>query len=139
MFVSLRTCVIRSLNLTLLLIVSLTFANVAFGQAQSAAADLQGVVKDATGAVVPDAAITARHAGTNVRRAAVSNDEGFYRIVNLAPGEYEITVEAANFKKAVLAKVIVTVGQTATVDVALEPGQITGSVTISDGTAEIVE
>lgn len=139
MFVSLRTCVIRSLNFTLLLIVSLTFASVAFGQAQSAAADLQGVVKDATGAVVPDAAITARHAGTNVRRAAVSNDEGFYRIVNLPPGEYEITVEAANFKKSVLAKVIVTVGQTATVDVALEPGQITESVTISDATAEIVE
>ena len=139
MFVSLRSCVIRSLNFTLLLIVSLTFANVTFGQAQSAAADLQGVVKDATGAVVPDAAITARHLGTNVRRAAVSNEEGFYRIVNLPPGEYEITVEAANFKKAVLAKVSVTVGQTATVDVALEPGQITESVTISDATAEIVE
>ena len=139
MFVSLRTCVTRSLNFTLLLIVSLTFANVTFGQAQSAAADLQGVVRDATGAVVPDAAITARHAGTNVRRAAVSNDEGFYRIVNLPPGEYEITVEASNFKKAVLAKVSVTVGQTATVDVALEPGQITESVTISDATAEIVE
>ena len=42
-----------------------------------------------------------------------ANDEGFYRIVNLPPGDYEITVEAANFKKAVLPKVTVTVGQAA--------------------------
>jgi hypothetical protein len=123
----------------LLLFVTLTLANVAYGQAQSAAADLQGVVRDATGAVVPDAAVTARHTGTNVRRAAVSNEEGLYRIVNLPPGEYEVTVEAANFKKALLSKVIVNVGQTANVDVALEPGQITESVTISEATAEIIE
>ncbi len=139
MFGSLKTCLTRSFQLTLVLLVSLTFANVAFGQANSAAADLQGVVKDSTGAVVPNAAVTARHPGTNVSRAAVSNDEGFYRIVNLTPGDYEITVEAANFKKAVLTKVNVTVGQTADVDITLEPGQITESVTISDATSEIVE
>jgi hypothetical protein len=96
-------------------------------------------VKDSTGAVVPNATITARNPGTNVTRAGTSNDEGFYRIVNLPPGDYEITVEASNFKKAVLTKVNVTVGQTATVDVSLEPGQITESVTISDATSEIVE
>src|SRR4029453_12265107 len=113
--------------------------NVAYGQTQSAAADLQGSVKDSTGAVVPNATVTVRNPATNLTRTATSNDEGFYRIVNLTPGDYEITVEAPNFKKAVLTKVNVTVGQTATVDVNLEPGQITESVTISDATAEIVE
>src|SRR5436189_3185084 len=139
MFVSLKTWLTGSVQLISLLLVSLTFANVALGQAQSAAADLQGVVKDSTGAVVPNAAVTARNPATNQSRAAISNDEGFYRIVNLTPGDYEITVEAANFKKSVLTKVNLTVGQTATVDVALEPGQITESVTISDATSEIVE
>ena len=139
MFVSLKTWLIRSVHLTFLLTISLTFANVAYGQTQSAAADLQGAVKDSTGAVVPNATVTVRNPATNLTRTATSNDEGFYRIVNLTPGDYEITVEAANFKKAVLTKVNVTVGQTATVDVNLEPGQITESVTISDATSDIVE
>src|SRR5215203_5757182 len=139
MFVSLKTWLTRSVQLLSLLLVSLTFANVALGQAQSAGADLQGVVKDSTGAVVPNAAVTARNPATNQSRAGISNDDGFYRIVNLAPGDYEITVEAANFKKSVLTKVNLTVGQTATLDVSLEPGQITESVTISEATSEIVE
>jgi len=139
MIVSLKTWQIRSVQITTLLILSLTFASVALGQAQSAAADLQGSIKDATGAVVPNATVTARNPATNVSRTATSNDEGFYRIVNLPPGDYEITVEAANFKKAVLTKVTLTVGQTAQLDIALEAGQITESVTISDATSEIVE
>jgi len=114
-------------------------AHAAFGQAQSNAADLQGTVKDATGAVVANATVTARNPGTNISRNSTSNDEGFYRIINLPPGDYEITVEATNFKKAVLPKVTVTIGQAAQLDVTLEPGQITESVTISDATSEVVE
>jgi Cna protein B-type domain. len=139
MFVSLKALLTRSIQLTVLVLVSLTFTGVAFGQTQSAAADLQGTIKDSTGAVVPNATITVRNPGTNISRTGTSNEEGFYRIVNLPPGDYEITVEAANFKKAVLTKVNLTVGQTATVDVSIEPGQITESVTISDATSEIVE
>lgn len=122
-----------------LVLVCLSFANIVFGQAQSAAADLQGSIKDATGAVVPNATVTARNPGTNLTRTATSNEEGFYRIVNLTPGDYELTIEAANFKKSVLTRITLTVGQTANLDVALEPGQITESVTISDATSEIVE
>ncbi|HXQ73178.1 MAG TPA: TonB-dependent receptor, partial [Pyrinomonadaceae bacterium] len=111
----------------------------ALGQAQSNAADLQGTVKDAAGAVVPNANVTIRNPGTNFSRNTTTNDEGFYRIVNVPPGDYEVTVEAANFKKAVLTKVVVTVGQTANFDVVLEAGQITESVTISDATSDVVE
>jgi len=139
MFVSLKAWHSKTFQLTLLLLLTLTFTSVALGQTQSAAADLQGVIKDSTGAVVPNATVTARNPATNLSRNSTSNDEGFYRIVNLTPGDYEITVEAANFKRAVLSKVNVTVGQTANIDVALEPGQITESVTISDATSEIVE
>jgi hypothetical protein len=96
-------------------------------------------VKDATGAVVANATVTARNVATNVSRNATTNDEGFYRIINVPPGDYEMTAEAANFKKSVLPKVTVTIGQAAEVDVTLEPGQITESVTISDATSEIVE
>src|SRR5262245_35027866 len=102
MFAPLKTSLVRLSQATALLIVALTFSTVAFGQAQSNAADLQGVVKDTTGAVVPNATVTARNPGTNISRNTTSDDGGSYRIVGLTPGDYEITVEAANFKKAVL-------------------------------------
>ena len=139
MFVCPKTLLIKSLQLSFLLIASLVSANVAQGQAQSNAADLQGFVKDASGAVIPNASVTARNPLTNVSRTTTTNDEGLYRIVNLPPGDYEITVEAPNFKKAVLTKVTITVGQRADVDVSLETGQISESVTISNATAEIIE
>ncbi len=126
-------------QLPLLLMVLFVCAPAAFGQAQSNAADIQGTVKDATGAVVANATVTARNPGTSFSRNSTSNDEGFYRIINVPPGDYEITVEATNFKKAVLPRVTVTIGQAAVVDITLEPGQITESVTISDATSEIVE
>jgi hypothetical protein len=122
-----------------LLLLLLLCAPVAFGQAQSNAADLQGTVRDATGAVVANAGVTARNPGTNFSRSVTTNDEGFYRITNLPPGDYEVTVEATNFKKAVLPKVTLTIGQAASLDVQLEPGQISESVTISDATSEVVE
>lgn len=139
MFLSLRSGLVRLLQLTALLLVSLAAASVALGQAQSNAADLQGTVKDATGAVVGNATVTARNPATNVSRTATTNDEGFYRIVNLPPGAYEVTVEAANFKKLLLSNVNVTIGQAAQLDATLEPGAITETVTISDATSEIVE
>src|SRR5262245_28337294 len=139
MFASLKTSLVRLSQASALLVVCLMCATVALGQAQSNAADLQGFVKDTTGAVVPNATVTARNPATNVSRSTTSGDDGNYRIVNLPPGEYDITVEASNFKKAVLPKVALTVGQTADLDVTLEAGQISESVTISDATSEIVE
>jgi len=139
MFASLKSYLPISIQMAAVLAIVLTFANITFGQAQAAGADLQGVIKDAKGAVVPNATVTARHPATNLSRSATTNDEGLYRIVNLTPGDYEITVEATNFKRAVLPKVTLTVGQRADVDVTLEPGQLSESVTISDATSEIVE
>src|SRR5690348_16138590 len=125
MFTSLRSCLIRTSQIISILTVSIFCVGMALGQSQSNAADIQGSVKDSTGAVVPNATVTVRNPGTNVSRTATTNDEGFYKIVNLTPGDYDITVEAANFKKAVLNKVNITVGQRADVDITLEPGQIT--------------
>jgi carboxypeptidase family protein len=139
MVVSLTSRLNGSFRIPSLLVLLVLSAHVAFGQAQSNAADLQGTIRDPAGAVVTNAAVTARNPGTNFSRSATTNDEGFYRIVNLPPGDYEVTVEATNFKKAVLPKVTVTVGQAAELDISLETGQLSETVTISDATSEIVE
>jgi hypothetical protein len=109
-----------------------------FGQSQSNAADLRGFIKDSQGAVVANATVTARNPSINVTRTVTTNDEGFYHIVQLPPSEYEVVVEAANFKRAVVPSVKVTVGQRADLDISLEAGGIGESVTIS-ATTEVVE
>ncbi|MEK6283118.1 MAG: TonB-dependent receptor [Acidobacteriota bacterium] len=133
----------HSLRLTAFLVVitvcGLLGSGVAYGQSQSNAADLQGFVKDTQGAVVINATVTARHPATNTTKNATTNEEGYYQITNLTPGDYEVTVEASNFKKSVLPAVTLTVGQRADLDVALEVGQVSEVVTVSGATAEIVE
>ncbi len=139
MLVSLKSRLIGPFQIPCLLMVLFLCAQVAFGQAQSNAADLQGTVRDSQGAVVGNASVTVRNAATNFSRNVTTNEEGFYRIINIPPGDYEVTVEAANFKKAVLPKVTVTVGQAAELNVDLQLGELSEIVTISDATSEIVE
>ena len=93
MLVSLKSRLDGSFQIPCLLILLVLSAHVAFGQAQSNAADLQGTVRDTTGAVVPNATVTARNPGTNFSRSATTNEDGFFRIVNVPPGDYEVTVE----------------------------------------------
>src|ERR1044072_4801002 len=114
-------------------------SGVAYGQAQASAADLQGVVRDQSSAAVSGATVTARRPGTNTSKSTTTNEDGAYLIVGLTPGDYEVSVEAANFKKAVLPAVTLTVGQRADLDVALEVGQVSEVVTVTGATAEIVE
>jgi hypothetical protein len=132
-----------SIRLTALLLATIVCgllgSGVAFGQTQSNASDLQGFVRDPSGAVIGGATVTARNPATNTSKATTSNEDGAYLIVNLTPGEYEVTVEAANFKKAVLPGVKLTVGQRGDLDIALEVGQVSEVVTITGAAAELVE
>jgi hypothetical protein len=111
----------------------------AMAQAQSNAADLQGVVRDPKGDVVPGASVTARNTATNSSRDAMTNDDGFYKIVNLSPGEYEVTVKAQGYKNAVVSSVKITVGQTANQDIPLEVGDVTATVNVTSISPNMVE
>jgi hypothetical protein len=140
MFASSTQWLNPSIRLAVLLLLTAVFgSSIALGQTQSNAADLQGVVRDQSGAVVSGATVTARNVGTNTSKTTTTNDDGDYLIVNLVPGDYEVTVEAANFKKSVLPDVKLTVGQRADLDIALEVGQVSEVVTVSGASAELVE
>src|SRR6185369_12388095 len=52
---------------------------------------------------------------TNETREATTNDDGFYKIVNLTPGVYQLTAKAPNYKTAIIPSVRLTLGQTVTV------------------------
>src|SRR5688572_27832940 len=139
MFVSWKTSPIRLLQISGLIGVALISASLALGQAQSNAADLRGFIRDPQGAVIQGATVRARSVATGVERETTSNDDGFYQITNLPPASYEVTVEAPNFKKAVIQSVTVTVGQRADLDISLEIGQISDVVTITEASTALVE
>src|SRR5919197_1533247 len=101
-------------------------AGAALAQADATSANLSGFVRDPAGAVVPGATVTARNPATNDVHTAVTNDEGFYQLPKVPPGTYEVSVEAKNFKRAVVPSVTVTVGQRADLDVTLENGRPIG-------------
>jgi hypothetical protein len=128
-----------TIRLALLCATVFVCASAAFAQAQSNAADLRGFVRDPQGAVVANATVTVRNPATNVARTTTTNSDGFYQVVNLPPGDYEVAVEAANYKRAVAPAVTLTVGQQADLDITLEVGEVTATVTISDATTEVVE
>ena len=96
---SLKISIRLATFLILTVISALLSASVAFGQAQSNAADLQGFVRDQSGAAVAGASVTVRNPATNFSRQVNTNDEGYYQITNLPPGDYEVTVEATGFSR----------------------------------------
>ncbi len=129
----------KSFQISFLFIATILSAGVAMGQAQANAADLNGYVRDPQGAVVVGAQVTARNPATNFSRHTNTNDEGYYQITSLPPGDYEITVEAANYKKAVVPSYKLTVGARADLDVSLELGQLSETVNVSTEDQPIVE
>jgi hypothetical protein len=85
-----------------------------------ATAQLNGTVTDQSGGVVGKAAITLRDVGTNITTTATSNDNGFYAVPNLAPGTYELKVSVSGFANYTQTGIVLSVGQSATVNIALQ-------------------
>jgi Carboxypeptidase regulatory-like domain/TonB dependent receptor len=134
-----QRCLAVFARLIVLCIATVICTSVAFAQAQANAADLQGFVRDPQGAVVIGATVTARNPATNFSRTTTTNDDGYYQIVSLPPGEYEVTVEAPSYKKAVVPSYKLTVGARADLDVTLEIGQITEIVNITTEDQPVIE
>lgn len=83
---------------------------------------ITGTVKDATGAVVPGAQVTATHVATNTNFRADTTSSGDFTVPSLPVGAYKVRVEIQGFKSHVLENVILTAGGTTRADVQLEVG-----------------
>ncbi len=92
---------------------------------------ITGRVLDATGSSVPGAAVQVINADTNVVTAAASDAEGNYEARNLIPGPYRIQVEMQGFKRYQRGPVELRVGDVLALDVTMELGVVSESVTIT--------
>jgi Carboxypeptidase regulatory-like domain/TonB-dependent Receptor Plug Domain len=94
-------------SLIVCLVVVVTSSNVCAQSASTGA--LTGTVTDPTGAVLQKAQIALRNKGTGENRTAITDQDGSYRFSLLAPGDYELTVEAAGFAPFVVREVLIRI------------------------------
>ena len=87
---------------------------------QTSVAQLSGTILDESGGSVSGATISLREMDTNSSYSATSDSSGYYAIPNLPPGRYELKVEFKGFANYTQTGIILTVGQTATVNVTLK-------------------
>jgi uncharacterized protein (DUF2141 family) len=85
----------------------------AAAQAQVQTSELHVIVKDAKGAIVRGATVTAAEPDKGISRTMTSNAEGTAVLLSLPPGLYAVTVEAQGFAKLVQSSVRLTIGQVA--------------------------
>ena len=90
-----------------------------------------GVVRDPQGAGVPGAIVEIVNKNTNLTRETVTSSDGSYSLVNVVPGPYDVKVSLTGFRAGLRSSVPVTVGQIARVDVMLEVGSISETVTVA--------
>jgi hypothetical protein len=91
---------------------------------------VSGVVRDSNGGVVPGTSVTARNVESGLTRTGVTNAEGAYLIPELPIGQYEVSAEVSGFKKALQSGVTVAVAQQAVVNLTLELGNVSQTVTV---------
>jgi Carboxypeptidase regulatory-like domain/TonB dependent receptor len=102
----------------------------AFLLAQTDTGSLSGIITDPASAAINRASVQLRNAATGATRTTLSATDGSYRFTLLAPGKYEITVEAAGFKKFVDASVHLQVAQQSQLDIPMQLGSTSESIQV---------
>lgn len=101
-------------------------------------ATLEGVVKDPTGAVLPNAQITVKQKATDLSRSVLSNGGGYYRASNLPVGAYDVQVSVAGFKKKLIQGLELRIDQVANLDIVMDVGEVSQEIMVQ-GIAPLVD
>ena len=121
---------VRKLLFAAVLIV-LFLAGAGFGHAQTTNGALVGVIRDASGAVVPNSTVNATNEATGVVYTGKSTDSGGYRISNLPEGTYDLRTAVTGFVPSVLKGVAVAATSVETQDITLSVGATATTVEVT--------
>lgn len=105
--------------------------------AQEVVAHIRGTVTDPSGAGVPGAEVKATNTQTQVSRTVMTQDDGAYEFLSLAPGNYDVTVAKTGFRTFTAHNILLTLNQVYSLPVALEVGQITESVQVEANPTQV--
>src|SRR3954470_17889474 len=98
--------------------------------AQEQRGSIEGVVKDASGAVLPGVTVEARSGGSGVL-STTSNESGGFRFPSVLPGTYEVSANLAGFKAAKVGGVEVKLGSVKSVEFNMQLASVSENVTVT--------
>jgi hypothetical protein len=124
-----------SLMRFVLIAAAVSFYAPLFGQ--SPTGEIAGVIRDATGAIVPDAEIVAVNQNTNEAKSTRSGGQGQYTLAQMPVGIYHLTVRKAGFRTTEQKDVELSALQSLRVDFHLAVGEVSESVTVTAETPQV--
>src|SRR5882762_9618425 len=101
------------------------------GWAQTSTAQINGTVRDQSGAVLPGADVTATQVATGAKRSAVTNETGSYTLTNLPIGPYTLEVALPGFRTYVQSGIVLQVSDNPVINAILQVGQVSETVEVS--------
>jgi hypothetical protein len=104
---------------------------------QGLTGSISGLVKDPKGGAIPNAKVVAKNVATNAEVETHTDEIGFYRLLNLSPGDYMVSAEAPGFRRVSTSAQTLTIAQPLRVDIALEIGQVTETVVVTESTRQV--
>src|SRR5215471_3108107 len=107
--------------------------------AQTPVGSISGIVKDPSGAIIPGAAVSSTSISDGAKRAVTTNDQGYFLIPTLLPGEYKVVIELPGFRNFEVERVSVNVGQNVRIDASLVISGDTVSVDVAGGDVAAVD
>jgi Carboxypeptidase regulatory-like domain/TonB dependent receptor len=127
-----RVCRGRFLHIPLIFgLTLLSLATIVLGQA-SYTAQVRGVVKDQTGAMLPNATVTITNDATGIVVTSKSDEHGLFILTGLRPAVYTIRAEGAGFRPAEQKNVVLQVDQQTTIDFVLHPLGVITTVEVTE-------
>ncbi len=120
----------KSIACPLLCFLFATF--LAHAQGVGSSGEITGTVTDASGGVLPKVTVNVIETQTGLKRTAVTDGTGRFRVVGLAPATYDVSAQMAGFATEIRRDVTVAVGQTVTSDFKLKPSQVATVIEVTD-------
>jgi hypothetical protein len=114
-----------SILLTLLIVPTI------FAQSQITTGQIQGLIQDANGAVVPGVNVEIKNLDTNLSRTVTTNEDGRYVALALPPGNYSVTATKQGFATTLLPSAALTVGQTLSANFSLKVSDVAETITVT--------
>lgn len=120
----------KILRLSFVCLVALGLSATTMAQSTTAGA-IGGVVSNPNKEVVPGAAVTVKNLATNKEDSATTDDTGRFKVVNLQPGSYSVTINATGFSPYTQENVVVEVGLQTSLEAVLSVGPVSGTVEVT--------
>ncbi|HYH45969.1 MAG TPA: TonB-dependent receptor [Thermoanaerobaculia bacterium] len=126
-------------KLALLAVLFLALAGGAAAQTDVTTSRISGVVNDGEGAGLPGVTVEARNSETGLTQTTVTNEEGFFRILNLPSGIYTVSATLEGFNPVSREEIRLLLGSTPTINFTLTLGTVAETITVTTSDVPLVE